>query len=601
MKKLKSLLSSLLATCLCATMFAGIAVPNTVNAKTSSHSPKIEKYVNKSENAMNIARSMGNGIDLGNTMEAYGRNSLGTSADVSAYETLWGMPVTTKESIQGMKAAGFDCLRVPVAWTNMMNYESGDYTINPALLDRVGQIVTWAMDADMYVIIDDHWDGGWWGMFGQSDPTIRAKAMDMYTSMWTQIGTYFKNYSHKLIFESGNEELGSRLNDAINGVSGTLTEDECYETTNKINQTFVDTIRSTRFHNKSRFLLLAGYNTNIDATVDSRYKLPTDSARDRLMVSVHYYDPWSYCGGSSQASWKSEAAYKYMNDTFAKLKKFTDAGVPVIVGEYGALKTSDGQFKNNTVEFTKNILDNCDLNGCVPLLWDCNDFYKRSSHKIEYQELADLYKSRSYSLSEYTLTEEQVKENATVSLEEGLAVGRANDENSGSTPLDGENNAVAWIMYADSNWSSYNTGNTYTPSQTVDGLVASDVQINGPGTYTVGLDLTGTATGYFQGLTFSAIGISNGEKLYPNYVITIKDVKINGSEYNLNGNSFTTSDDNICTRANLYNGWIGSLPDNARTATGSLDGCSATLINPSDINQLRTMQVTFTYEPAQTK
>lgn len=77
---------------------------------------------------------LGNGINLGNTMEAYGHVVLGTEAEVSAYETYWGQPVTTQEMITGMHEAGFDTLRVPVAWTNMMNYESGDYTINEAYL-----------------------------------------------------------------------------------------------------------------------------------------------------------------------------------------------------------------------------------------------------------------------------------------------------------------------------------------------------------------------------------------------------------------------------------------------------------------------------------
>ena len=118
--------------------------------------------------AVTLAKYMGNGINLGNTMEAYGHTTLGTGAGVSSYETYWGQPVTTAQMFQGMKACGFDSVRIPIAWTNMMDYESGDYTINKAYLDRVEEIVNYALDAEMFVIINDHWDGGWWGMFGSN-------------------------------------------------------------------------------------------------------------------------------------------------------------------------------------------------------------------------------------------------------------------------------------------------------------------------------------------------------------------------------------------------------------------------------------------------
>lgn len=112
--------------------------------------------------AIEVAKLMGNGTNLGNTMEAFGRTTIGTDAAASDYETIWGQPVTTPEMIQGMKDAGFDSIRIPVAWTNTMNFEDGDYTINQAYLDRVEEIVNYALDADMYVIVNDHWDGGWW-------------------------------------------------------------------------------------------------------------------------------------------------------------------------------------------------------------------------------------------------------------------------------------------------------------------------------------------------------------------------------------------------------------------------------------------------------
>lgn len=114
--------------------------------------------------------------------------------------------------------------------------------------------------------------------------------------MWTQICEHFSDYSYKLIFESANEELCHRLNDSdVTGTEGVLSEDECYETTNRINSEFVKLVRSTGGKNADRFLLIAGYNTDFRKTCDDRYQMPEDTAKDKLLLSVHYYTPWDYC------------------------------------------------------------------------------------------------------------------------------------------------------------------------------------------------------------------------------------------------------------------------------------------------------------------
>ena len=302
-------------------------------------------YMRKDLSASELTVLMGNGINLGNTMEAYGRISLGTEAPVSSYETFWSQPVTTQEMITGMKNAGFDTLRIPVAWTNAMDYESGDYTIREDYLNRVEEIINYALNENMYVVINDHWDGSWWGMFGSASEETRQKAWDLYTSMWTQIAERYKEYSDYLIFESANEELGNRLNDTdVAADSGTLSADECYEMTLKINQKFVDIVRGTGGNNESRFLLIAGYNTDVDMTTDDRYIMPTDPANEvnKLILSVHYYTPWGYCGNESLSLWGTKRNYGEMNSLLESLTKFTDQGYGVIIGEYGVLVKSDG-------------------------------------------------------------------------------------------------------------------------------------------------------------------------------------------------------------------------------------------------------------------
>ena len=148
--------------------------------------------------------------------------------------------------LQGMKDCGFDTVRIPVAWTNMMDYENNDYTINTAYLDRIEEIVNYALDAEMFVVLNDHWDGGWWAMFGSTNPDTVKDAWDHYESMWSQIAERFKDYPDMLIFESANEELGSGLNDSSDwSDSGSLSVSECYQLTNEINQSFVDVIRAS--------------------------------------------------------------------------------------------------------------------------------------------------------------------------------------------------------------------------------------------------------------------------------------------------------------------------------------------------------------------
>lgn len=544
--------------------------------------------------AVEATQHMGNGINLGNTLEAYGHLSYGTDAATTVYETSWGQPVTTKEMIQGMKNAGFDSIRIPIAWTNMMNYESGDYTIGQAYLDRVAEVVTWAIDAEMFVIINDHWDGGWWGKFGSATESTRNDAMEMYKSMWTQIATHFKDYSGYLIFESGNEELGDRLNDKdVCPDSGSLSEDECYETTNKINQTFVDIVRSTGGINENRFLLIAGYNTNIKDTLDERFVMPTDSAKDKLMVSVHYYDPWSYCGAEEQSDWGIKSEYNTLIKDLSSIARFVDSGYGVVIGEFAALPTKDGELKNNTLAFTSAFLDVCTQYDLCPVLWDRGDFYSKTDCKVTDSELATLFSTNNYE-TETKSTRDNLKTAATERF--NAAFDAAEKERELVIDMDAikAEGSHAWIM-----WSGYSTtysvGDTYSPDSATGGVVATDATITGPGTYTVSLDFSNATNGYDTGFSFSALGLSNGEVLYPGHFIDIKEVLINGEVYTLVGEPYTTADDQICTRVNLYNQWVAAVPDEARSIDGTPSDASPIIIDPAGFSEIKSIQITFEY------
>ena len=558
-------------------------------------------YMRKDLSASELTVLMGNGINLGNTMEAYGHISLGTEAPVSSYETLWSQPVTTQEMITGMKNAGFDTLRIPVAWTNAMDYESGDYTIREDYLNRVEEIINYALNENMYVVVNDHWDGSWWGMFGSASEETRQKAWDLYTSMWTQIAERYKEYSDYLIFESANEELGNRLNDTdVAADSGTLSADECYEMTLKINQKFVDIVRGTGGNNESRFLLIAGYNTDVDMTTDDRYIMPTDPANEvnKLILSVHYYTPWGYCGNESLSLWGTKRNYGEMNSLLESLTKFTDQGYGVIIGEYGVLVKSDGTLKKNAALYYKNFLDNCDLYNFCPLLWDCNNLYNRQDCKIIDDEIAALYKERAYANEAAMTDEEKAARPDKIKAEMDQAYADAPAAfDDGAIDLD-DSTSVAWIMINSSDWNvMYSVGDVYDPGAKTDGLVATDVEITGEGTYTVSLDFTGVPGGYANGMAFSALAIGNGELLYPGYTVNITEVLVNGEPYTLTAKPYTTSDDARCTRVNLYNEWVTQVPDDARTPDGDTTGISPVIVDNADLTHMETLSITFEYAP----
>ncbi len=557
--------------------------------------------------SLEVSRLMGNGINLGNTMEACDGNLGNTGNSPLTYEVSWGQPVTTQEMITGMKEMGFDTLRIPVAWmTNATHLgQTGDYIIDQAYLDRVKEIVDYARNADMYVIINDHWDGGWYGMFGSESAETRQLAMDAYIGMWTQIAVHFAEYSDYVIFESANEELGARFdeNSALycdDSVKSYLSDDERYALCNEVNQAFVDSVRATGGNNENRFLLIAGYGTNVDQTCDARFKMPVDTAKDKLLLSVHCYSPTTYCLANSAASatpWGLKSHYAALEEELGKMAKFTKQGVGVVIGEYGALPQADG-IKENTLAYHTLFLDLCTYYDLTNCLWDCSGLYLRRDLKPADEDIAAMYRSKN-AASEVGKDYADLQAAARAAIDEAAAA--APDTFNKDAFVVTDDNSIAWIMWNDGGYAiSYSVGDTYNPDSKTPGLKVTDAEITGPGNYTVGLDFTETAQGYSASIAFAALGIANGESLYPGYVIDIKDVQINGQKYNLKGRAYTTSDDGRCTRVNLFNEWVPTPNfSTARMHFGNTAGITAMPINRNDapIAEIKTIYITFEYGP----
>ena len=344
---------------------------------------------------MDLVKEMGVGINLGNTMEACGDWIAEVDAEwgdgvltVEEYETAWGSPVVTQKMIQGMADEGFGVVRVPVAWSNLME---DNYKINKDLDARVHEIVDWVIDADMYCIINIHWDNGWVNTF----PDNKDECMKRYQTMWEQISDSFKDYGDKLMFESQNEELGWEK--VWNPWGGTEGKAESYALVNEINQKFVDVIRKSGGNNPKRHLLISGYNTGFDRTCDPLFKMPSDPA-NRMAVSVHYYTPAGFAiledkdetWAKARATWGTDEDYKELNANMDMMKNgFIDKGIPVIVGEYGC--PTKGKEPDSVRLFISSVCKSAYERGLCPVLWSTpGGHYNRETCKMEDQELRKL-------------------------------------------------------------------------------------------------------------------------------------------------------------------------------------------------------------------
>ncbi len=376
------------------------ATGNTTEQETTTSQQKEDDELNASLEMRNlttaqIVKDMGIGINLGNTLESCGDwiSQWNSNPSVTDYETAWGSPVITKAMIQGVADEGFGVLRIPVAWSNMMD-ES--YNIDSAYIERVREITDWAIESGMYVIVNIHYDGGWWENF----PTDKTNCMAKYKAIWTQLAEAFKGYGDKLVFESLNEE--GCWDSVWNRYSGSATgKSEAYGILNEINQTFVDIVRESGGNNKYRHLLIAGYATDIDLTCDSCFKMPADP-QGRCAVSVHYYTPFAYTHlekdeswASVQTEWGSAADIAELNNYMKKMyDNFVSKGVPVIIGEFG-VPTMSNKTKENAIYYMESVAKAAYDYGMCPVLWDATgdySYYNRYTCSMsEFQELKQAF------------------------------------------------------------------------------------------------------------------------------------------------------------------------------------------------------------------
>lgn len=301
----------------------------------------------------NVLSEMGAGINLGNTLDGH--------SGFTPSETAWQSVVTTKKIIKSMHDAGFNTVRIPVTWGNMIDEKDG-YKINSNWMNRVQEIVDYCVSQDMYAIINIHHDGaeqsGWLRVAADDIDTVYEE----FECVWRNIAEYFKDYDEHLIFESMNE-ITCMEGDDKNSANAIAYDTPIIV---NLNQIFVNVVRSTGSNNSKRWLAAVAHYAN--AGNATGFAMPTDSynTQNALMFAAHIYK------SSTNTTWTYAQVYEVVNNLKTMASKFK---VPMYLGEYGTRTytqagTESGYNDVARAYFSEIVHKACQQAGCVPVVWD---------------------------------------------------------------------------------------------------------------------------------------------------------------------------------------------------------------------------------------
>lgn len=269
-----------------------------------------------------LLEQLGTGVTLGDSFSGYG---LGKGKTIEEYETYLGNPIVTKKLIDAYYMAGFSAVRIPVSWSEHMD-EKGN--INDEWLDRIEEVVGYVLEYDMYCIINSQNDQNWL----TTDSSSFKKTKSKFSAMWKSIAKRFKSYNDRLIFE-GVDEILKADNDR-----STPSETDIINS-NKINQAFIDAVRSTGGKNKKRHLIVSTYGSFVDSISLNGFTVPKDDTKNRLIAKVNMYVPNGFClDESTDNLWGSQEDKYYIESIFSMINtRFSELNIPVIVGEFGVV------------------------------------------------------------------------------------------------------------------------------------------------------------------------------------------------------------------------------------------------------------------------
>lgn len=237
-------------------------------------------------------RDMAIGINLGNTLDA-------------PIEGEWAL-AAEEYYVQAFADAGFKHIRIPITWDKHIA-KTAPYEIDNHFLDRVEQIVDWALTRQLYVIINVHHDD--WIKSDYNNVSYQNR----FDSIWLKITERFKDKSSKLIFEIFNEPHG-------------LTLDQ-------INTLNARTLRIIRNQTSNRLVIFAGHDySGIDNLL--AIEIP-DSTDQYLIGNFHSYDPWQF-GIICTRNWGTEQDKLDLRAVYQKAANWSaQHNIPVMVNEFG--------------------------------------------------------------------------------------------------------------------------------------------------------------------------------------------------------------------------------------------------------------------------
>ena len=317
--------------------------------------------------ALRMIQDMKAGWNLGNTFDAFDCSWLTNKMD---YESAWCGVKTTERLIEAIQAAGFRTIRIPVSWHNHL---SEDWTIDVDWLRRVHEVVSWAYDRGMYVILNIHHDTS--PDYYYPDAAHAENSARYVRTIWTQLAEEFAELDTRLIFECINEP---RLKDTQYEWWWDSGSAECREAMAQVvalNQVFVDTVRAAGGLNAERYLMVPAYDANPDYACMKAFSLPEDTAENRIIVSAHAYTPYSFAleqpgidTFTLEGNQKAEVA-RFIQRLY---ETWVSRGIPVLIGEFGAME-KNGNLQDR-VNWTAYYVASARARGMTCCWWDNNCF-----------------------------------------------------------------------------------------------------------------------------------------------------------------------------------------------------------------------------------
>lgn len=312
--------------------------------------------ISPSESTLNqglkFTSKLGYGWNLGNSLDSHGKGP--AYSEITEFETRWGNPIVSKETIDAVKKAGFSSIRIPITWYEHID-DKGN--IDPKWMDRVNEVVDYAIDNKMYVIINTHHEN-----WNTPSKDSRKKGTYLISKIWKQISERFAEYDEHLIFEGLNEP---RLKDTE--YEWTAGTSDARKIVNEYNKVFVDTVRKVP-GNENRYLIITPYCSSSDLDAVKALLIPNDS---HIIVGIHAYKPYSFTHdehGSRQWSSSNKSDTEQIDTAMENLDKyFIKKGIPVIITEFGCIDKANLKYRTEYTKYYVSVAKKLDI---VCFWWD---------------------------------------------------------------------------------------------------------------------------------------------------------------------------------------------------------------------------------------